>query len=159
MSYCVVLKYLFWNELTLLVTYDVIMNVSSEVAVRSYRNKPFAAAKKRPKRKPALNSPAKRTLKNTNNIAKINQNNDEVTKGQNFSASHTKITHDFSSSKSDILSDEENTDPPQYWIVYISNIVATFQKACVCRKCHGNLELLGIESCRAGLGTKFFLNL
>ena len=29
----VVLKYLFWNELTFLVTYDVIMNVSSEAAV------------------------------------------------------------------------------------------------------------------------------
>ena len=30
----VVLKYLFWNELTFLVTYDVIMNVSLEAAVR-----------------------------------------------------------------------------------------------------------------------------
>ena len=29
----VVVKYLFWNELTFLVTYDVIMNVSSEAAV------------------------------------------------------------------------------------------------------------------------------
>ena len=29
----VVLRYLFWNELTFLVTYDVIMNVSSEAAV------------------------------------------------------------------------------------------------------------------------------
>ena len=30
----VVPEYLFWNELTFLVTYDVIMNVSSEAAVR-----------------------------------------------------------------------------------------------------------------------------
>ena len=36
----VVLKYLFWNELTFLVTYDVIMmNVSSEAAVRRCSSK------------------------------------------------------------------------------------------------------------------------
>ena len=60
-----------------------------------------------------------------------------------------------SSSVSDISSDEENTYPPGYWIVDISNIVAAFQKACTCRKCDGNVELLEIESCRAGLGAKF----
>ena len=35
----VVLKYLLWNELTFLVTYDVIMNVSSEAAVRRCSSK------------------------------------------------------------------------------------------------------------------------
>ena len=40
-------------------------------------------------------------------------------------------------------------------IVDILNIVNAFQKACVCRKCHGNVELIEIGSCRAGLGTKF----
>ena len=35
----VVLKYLFWNELTFLVTYDVIMNVSSEATVRRCSSK------------------------------------------------------------------------------------------------------------------------
>ena len=51
--------------------------------------------------------------------------------------------------------DEENADLPQYWIYDILNIVAAFQKACVCRTCHGNMELLEIESYRTGLGTKF----
>ena len=97
----------------------------------SYHSKLFAAAKKHPRKKPALNSPAKHWLKNINSIAKINQNNDNATKGQNFSASHTKITHDSSSSKSNISSDEENTDPPQYWTVDILNKVAAFQKACL----------------------------
>ena len=78
----------------------------------NYHSKPFAAAKKRPRKKPALNSPTKRRLKNINNIAKFNQNNDDATKGQNLSASHTKIIPDSSSSESDILSDEENADPP-----------------------------------------------
>ena len=32
-------KYLFWNELTFLVTYDVIMNVSSEAAIRRCSSK------------------------------------------------------------------------------------------------------------------------
>ena len=41
----------------------------------SYRSKPFAAAKKCPRKKPALNSTARRRLKNVNNIAEINQNN------------------------------------------------------------------------------------
>ena len=121
----------------------------------SCRSKPFAAAKKRPRKKPALNSPARRRLKNVNNIAKINQSNDDATKRQNLSTSHTKITHDSSSSESDLSSDEKNTDPPQYWIVDISNIVAAFHKACVCRKYHGNVELLEIENCRAGLGKSF----
>ena len=39
----------------------------------SYRSKPFAAAKKCPRKKTALNSTARRRLKNINNIAKINQ--------------------------------------------------------------------------------------
>ena len=120
----------------------------------SYCSETFAAAKKGPREKPALNSPARPRLKNINNIAKINQNNDDATKGQNLSASHTRVTHDSSSSESDISSNEENTDLPQYWIVDILNIVAAFQKACVCTKCHGNIELLEIESCWTGLGTK-----
>ena len=66
-----------------------------------------------------------------------------------------KITYNSSSSESNTSLDEENTDPPQYWIVDILNLTAAFQKGCVCRKCHGNVELLEIESCRAGLGTKF----
>ena len=66
-----------------------------------------------------------------------------------------KITHNSSSSQSDISADEENADSPQYWIFDILNIVAAFSKACVYRKCHGNVELLEIESSRAGLGTKF----
>ena len=111
----------------------------------NYHSKPFAAAKKRPRKKPALNSPTKRRLKNINNIAKFNQNNDDATKGQNLSASPTKIIPDASSSESDILSDEENADPPQHWIFDILNIVAAFQKAHVCRKCHGNVELLEAE--------------
>ena len=121
----------------------------------SYRRKPFVAVKKRPRKKPVLNSPAKRRLKTFNNIAKIKHNNNNSTKGQNVSASHTKITHNSSSSQSDISSDEENADSPQYWIFDILNIVAAFSKACVYRKCHGNVELLEIESSRAGLGTKF----
>ena len=47
----------------------------------SYRNKPFATAKKCGRKKPALNSAAKRRLENINNIAKINQNNGDATKG------------------------------------------------------------------------------
>ena len=57
------------------------------------RSKPFAAAKKRPRKKPALNSPVERRLKNINNITKIKQSNNDATKGQNLSASHTKILH------------------------------------------------------------------
>ena len=76
-----------------------------------YRSKLFAAAKKRKRKKPALNSPPKRRLKNMSNIAEINQINDDVTKRKNLSASHTKITHDSSLSESDISSGEENTDP------------------------------------------------
>ena len=64
------------------------------------------------------------------------------------------MTHESSSTESDISLDEENIDPSQYRIVDDLNIVAAFQKACVCRKCHENVELLEIESCRAGLGTK-----
>ena len=45
-----------------------------------------------------------------NDIAEINQINDDVTKGKNLSACHTKITHDSSLSESDISSGEENTD-------------------------------------------------
>ena len=77
----------------------------------SYRSKPFAAVKKRQRKKPALNYPAKRRLKNINNNAKINQNNHDATKGKNLSASHTKINHNSSSSVSNISSDKENTDP------------------------------------------------
>ena len=116
---------------------------------------PLQQRKRAREKKPASNSLAKHRLKNINNIAKINQNNGDATKEQNLSASHTKITHDSSSSESDISSDEENTDSPKYWIIDVLNIVAAFQKACVCRKCHGNVKLLEIESCRAGLGTKF----
>ena len=34
-----VLKYLFWNDLTFLVTYDIIMNVSSETAIHRCSSK------------------------------------------------------------------------------------------------------------------------
>ena len=51
------------------------------------------------------NKPAKCRLRNISNIAKINQNNVDATKGQNFSSSHTKITHNSSSSEGDISSD------------------------------------------------------
>ena len=61
----------------------------------SYRRKPFAAVKKRPGQKPVLNSPAKRRLKTFNNIAKIKHNNNNSTKGQNVSASHTKNNSQF----------------------------------------------------------------
>ena len=56
-----------------------------------------------------------------------------------MSADHAKITHDSSLSESDISSDKENTDPPQYWIVDVLYTVAAFQKAYVCKKCHGNV--------------------
>ena len=59
------------------------------------------------------------------------KNNDDATKGQNFSSSHTKITHDSSSSEGDISSDKENTDLPQYWKVDILNIVLLFRKLCL----------------------------
>ena len=48
----------------------------------SYYSKLFAAAKKRPRKKPALNFRAKCRLKHINNNAKINQNNDDAKKGQ-----------------------------------------------------------------------------
>ena len=77
------------------------------------------------------NKPAKCRLRNISNIAKINQNNVDATKGQNFSSSHTKITHNSSSSEGDISSDKENTDISQDWKVDILNIVLLFRKLCL----------------------------